>query len=152
MPVCQLDSRSGNAQLFGSLFAGNSDFSVIRGNFCLFHQKFNLKYLIVRAFIPDSPVQGIIVTADNFHPGGFTADLIINDTVSCHVDTHVGWGFIGVGTVDSFKNCIQHRENFNIPVVIYSSFPIGFQMEGVNHVDIIQICRCSLVCQIDRML
>ena len=29
------------------------------------------------------------------------------------------------------------RENFHVTVVVYCGFPVGFQMEGVNHIDVV---------------
>ena len=41
---------------------------------------------------------------------------------------------------------------FYVTVVVDGRLTVGFQMERVDHVDVVQICGCRLICEVDRML
>ena len=96
--------------------------------------------------------EGVIIPADDLLTGGFSNRLIVSDTEARHVDPHIGGRFIGAYTGDLLKNSVQHRKDLHIPVVVDGRLSIGIQMEGVDHVDVVQIRRSRLVGQIDRML
>ena len=53
---------------------------------------------------------------------------------------------------DFFKDGNQHGESLHIPVVVHSGHPVGIQVEGVDHIHIIQIRRGSLIGQVHRMI
>lgn len=53
---------------------------------------------------------------------------------------------------DLFEHSLKNREDFYITVIVDSCFTVGFQMEWVDHIDIIQVSSSSLICKIDRML
>lgn len=63
--------------------------SVVRCDLGLFHQKFDLVNFIFRRFLFDQFVYRCVITSYDLHFGGFTACLVIDDTVSGHVDTHI---------------------------------------------------------------
>ena len=50
------------------------------------------------------------------------------------------------------KNRHQNGESLHVPVVIDGGDPVGFQMEGVDHVHVVQIRRGGLVGQVHRMV
>ena len=50
------------------------------------------------------------------------------------------------------KNGVEHREDLHVPVVVDGGFPVGFQMEGVDHVHVVQIGGGGLVGQVHRVL
>ena len=47
-----------------------------------------------------------IVAAQNFHAGGSTADIIVHDAVSGHVDAHVRRGLIGGHPLNALEDGI----------------------------------------------
>lgn len=55
-------------------------------------------------------------------------------------------------SVNLFKNRVQNRKYFYVTVVVDGRLTVGFQMERVDHVDVVQICGCRLICEVDRML
>ena len=118
----------------------------------LFHEKFQLENFLLCAGPFGLAVNGLIVTADDLLFGGFPAGFVVNDTVSCHIDTHISWGLIWALSEDALEDCTQHRENLHISVIVYRSFTVSVQMEGVNHIYVIQICCRRFVCQVYRML
>ena len=103
----------------------------------LFHQKFNLKYFFLGGSSFCEPIQCLIVAADNFLIGCITTRLIVTDTVSGHIYTHICRGFVRVFSIYFFKNSTEHRENFHITIIIDSCDAVGFQMEWVDHIDVI---------------
>ena len=126
--------------------------SVIRCDLGLFHQKFDLINFIFTALSLHNVIHCSIIAPDDFHVGRFLTHGIIHNAVSRHIDAHVRRGFIRIFSIDPFKNRIEHRKDLYIPVVIDSRFPISLQVKRIDHIDIIQICRCRFICQIDRML
>ena len=97
-------------------------------------------------------VDGLIIAADDLLVGCFSAGFIVKDAEASHIYTHIGGGFIGAASVDALKDCIQYRENIYITVVVDGCFSISFQMEGIDHIYIIQISGSCFISQIHRML
>ena len=54
--------------------------------------------------------------------------------------------------IDAFEYSPKHRENLNIAVVVHRGFPVGFQVEGINHVHIVQVGSCGLIGDVDRVI
>ncbi len=119
---------------------------------CLLHEKFDLIDFGLGSLVLYHLVQGRVVSADDFHLGGLTAGLIVNDAVSRHVDAHVSGGFVGIAAVNALKNGIQHRKDFNVPIIVYRGLAVSLQMKGIDHVHIIQVRRGRLIGQIDGVL
>ena len=97
-------------------------------------------------------VGGIIIPANNLILGCLAADVIVADTETHHVDTHVGGRLIRIGSIDTLEERIQYGIDFDIPIIVHRYLVIGIQMEGVYHVDIIQVGSGSLIGYVDRML
>ena len=93
-----------------------------------------------------------VVPPQNFHFGRGAAHLIVHNAVARHVHAHVRGRFIGRLALNFFKDGVEHRENLHIPVIVHSGDAVGLQMEGVDHVHIVQIGGGGLVGQIDRVL
>ena len=150
--VRQLDRRTGHLELLSAFLGRYRNFSVGRTDLCLLHQKFDLIYFTLLTFLKHDPVRGIIVAPDDLHAGSFLAYLIVDNAVSGHVDTHVGGGFVDALTIDRLKHGGKDRKDLDITVIVDSRLPIRFQMERIDHVDIVKV-RCScLIRQVDRML
>ena len=54
--------------------------------------------------------------------------------------------------MDLHESGIQHREDLHVTVVVDRLFAVGFQMEGVDHVHIVQVSGGCLVGKVHRML
>ena len=124
----------------------------IRGHIGLLHDQFQLAHGFIAALALYLLHTGGIISAQDLHPGSLAANFIVGDAVAHHVYTHVRGGLIGGRAGDFLKDGIEYRENFHVAVIVYGSFTVGLQMEGVNHIDIVEICGGSFVCQIDRVL
>ena len=69
-----------------------------------------------------------------------------------HIHAHVRGGFIGGDTLDLLKHSVEHRENLHIPVIVHGGLAVGLQVEGVDHVYVVEVGGGRLVGQIHRML
>ena len=78
--------------------------------------------------------------------------FIIADAESHHVHAHVRWRLIRILTIDAFEEGVEYREYLDVTVVIDSHLTIGIEVEGVNHVHIVEVSSGSLVCDVHRML
>ena len=93
----------------------------------------------------------MIIAADDFLPGRLPHRFVVQNAIAHHIDPHIRGGFIRAAAVNFGENSLQHREDFHIPVVIHGGDSVGFQMEGVDHIHIIQIRRGGFISQIDRV-
>ena len=71
--------------------------------------------------------------------------LIVADAETHHVHTHIRWRLIWVLAIDTFEECVEHGENLNVTVVVDRHLTIRIEMEGVNHIHIIEVGSRSLV-------
>ena len=76
----------------------------------------------------------------------FLDNRIIHDTKSYTIHTHVSRRLINrFFTSNFFNNTFDYREGFNISIIIYSYFIVGVKVEGIDHIDILQIdCGCFI--------
>ena len=117
----------------------------------LLEKKLDLTYLILCAGAGNQSVHALIITTDDLLAGSLLAYFIVNDAVTCHVDTHICRRFIRAAAHDLLKHGLYNRENFYVTVIVDGSFAVSLQMERVDHVDIVQICSGSLVGKVYRM-
>ena len=85
------------------------------------------------------------ITANDFLFTGFTAYLIITDTITRHIYAHIRRALVWRLPEDPFKNVLQYREDFHIPVVIDSYFIVCLQMERIDHINILQVGRSRFI-------
>lgn len=52
---------------------------------------------------------------------------------------------------DPAEHFIEHRKNLDIAVIVDRGDAVSTQMEGIDHVDIVEICGSGLVGEIDRV-
>ncbi len=93
----------------------------------------------------------MIVTADDFLFRSFDSSLIICNSKPTMTPMSVGEAYGDSPRMRSNMR-LSTGENFDITVVVDSGFSISLKMEWVNHVDIIKVCGCSLVGQVDWVM
>ena len=93
----------------------------------------------------------MIIAAQDLLPGRFPAYLVIADGEAYHIDAHIGGGTVGALAQDAFEHGGKHRENLHIAVIVDGGLTVGFHMEGIDHVDVVQVCCRRLVSDIDGM-
>ena len=93
----------------------------------------------------------LIVPTNDLHFSRFPYRFIIGYAETGHIDAHIGGRLVGAFSGNGLKHGIEHREYFDIPVVIDRSLAIGLQMIGVDHVHVVEICGGRFIGQIHRV-
>ena len=150
--VGQFDGGRGVPTAGLALIGGHRASTVGGGNLHLVEEHLYLLHLLVVAGTIGQLVRGGVVAADNLGFGGLAAYLVVTDAETHHVHTHVGRRFVGVGAINAFEESIQHRENLNVAVVVHCHLAVGFEMERVDHVYIVQVGSGCLVGDVHRVL
>ena len=150
--VFQLDGGRGHTFLFLPFLGGSGGPAQGSGDLGLFHQQGDLVHLVLRAFAFGQVAQGGIITADDLLLRGFAAYGIVAEAVTHHVDAHIGRRLVGILAVNALEDGIQHGEDLDVAVVVDGSISIGFQMEGVDHVDIAEVGGGCFVGHINGVL
>ena len=92
-----------------------------------------------------------VEAAENFFLRGLADDIIVHDAVPGHIHAHVRGGLVGGGAGNALEHGLQHGENFHVPVVVDGGHAVGLQVEGVDHVHVIEVCGGGLVGQVHRV-
>ena len=92
------------------------------------------------------------IAADDLLAGCLAARLVVNDGAGNHVDAHIRRAFVGALAVDGAEHGLEHRENFNVAVIVDRRHAVGVEMERVDHVDVGKVCRRCLVSEVHRVL
>ena len=79
---------------------------------------------------------GRVVAADDLLTRGLAAGFIVDDRACDHVDAHVRRALVGALAVDGAEHGLEHRENFNVAVIVDRRHAVSVQMEGVDHVHV----------------
>ena len=95
--------------------------------------------------------QSLKITADDLLLACLTNSIIITDTETHHVYSHIGRRLIRTLTVNRGKERLQYRVDLHVTVIVYSRLAVRLQMEGVDHVHILQIRRSGFVGYVERM-
>ncbi len=111
------------------------------GDVCLRHDQLDLFYDFFAGASALEIHAGLIQAADDLLGAGHAGSLVIDDAVSRHIDAHIGRGTVWAFPVDRSEHGAQDREDLYIAVVIDRGLAIGFQMEWVDHVDVIEGLR-----------
>lgn len=91
------------------------------------------------------------VAADDLHLGSVAAGIVIGDGKTDHIDAHVRRALVGALAQDLFHQGTDYREGLDVAVVVDRGLVVGLQVEGVDDVGVIEVCRGGLVGNIDRM-
>ena len=93
------------------------------------------------------------ISSDDLLAGRLAAYFVISDAESGAVDAHVGRRLVFCLLArDPLNDPLQDREDLEVAVVVDRRLAVSFKMEGVDHVDILQVGRRRLVSDIHRML
>lgn len=109
------------------------------------HEKLNLESLLLCFGAVSHTGDSLVISSDDLLPGGFSAGLVINNTVTGHIDAHIGGRVVGTLAEDLLEDGIQNRKDLYVTVIIDSGLSVSLQMEGIDHVYVIQISSGSLV-------
>ena len=150
--VVELDGSGHTTGQFRHGVGGGDDGTVFRTDVTLLHEEFDLLDGLFGAVAPAQVRSGGVVPADDLLLGGVTDGLIVEDAVAGHVDTHVGGRFIRALAVDLLVDAVQDREDLDVAVVVDGGLAVGFEVERVDHVDVVQVGGGGLIGEVDRVL
>ena len=97
-------------------------------------------------------VRGVVVAAYDLVLGCLAADLVVADAESHHVDAHVGWRLIGCLSINAFEERLEYGVDLDVAVVVDRHLSVRLEVERVDHVDVVEVGRRRLVCDVDGML
>ena len=126
--------------------------AVFHGGLGLLHHKLQLFNRLVRCLALKTLHAGSIIPADDLLAGGGAADIVIHDAVARHVNTHIRGRLVGALTLDLLEDRAEDGEDLHIPVVVHGDITVSLQMEGVDHIHIVQVRGGGLIGQVHRML
>ena len=95
--VRKLDGGSRHLGIFGSAQGGCNHRSVVNSDAGTAHEQFQLYNGRFLHAAKAKIALGMEITANDFLPGCFLTNLVVNDAVSCHIDPHVGGGLVRAG-------------------------------------------------------
>ena len=152
LSVRQLYGHGRSPGCLGLLPGNNCDFPVGGGHTEFIHEQLDLgDGRRVNLFAPDIN-ESAVIPADDLLPGCLNGCLLVHDAVADHVDTHICRRFVRGYVLDPLDDPVEDREDFHIAVIVDRCGAIGFQMERVNHIDVIQVSGGRFVGQIDRVM
>ena len=97
-------------------------------------------------------VGGIVEAANDFVLRGVAAHFVVRDAEAHHVDAHIGGRLVGILAVDVFEEGVEDGEYLDVAVVVDGCLAVGFEMEGVDHVDVVEVGGGGLVGDVDGVL
>ena len=151
--VRQFDGGGGFAGLFRLGARGQHGGAGFGRDVQRMHQKLLLLHLarLGKAFAQRAC--GFKIAANDFILRCFAAYIVVHDGEARHIYAHVRGTFVrAIAIVNPFKHGAQHGEDFDITVVIHRQLVVGLQMEGVDHVYIVQVGGRGFVGDVHRML
>ena len=111
LSVREFQGSSRGICLFRKIYSGRNNDAVLRGDFCLLHDQFDLVCLVLAGIIFYDLLKSL-VAADDLLAGSLAACLVIEDAETGHVDTHIGRGFVRAFAEDSPKMALS-QDRFN---------------------------------------
>ena len=150
--ILQLNSRRSMSRLLLMILSSNSHLTVICRNLSLIEKHLYLGNFFLITSTQSQLVGSSIIATNDFILRSLAASLIIRNTETYHIHTHIRRRLVWIRTIDTLEESIEYRINLNITIIVDSNLIICLQMERVDHVDIIEIGSSCLVCNIHRML
>ena len=143
--VGHLDGDGGRTGLLGAFERRAHDRAVIRCQTELVEQQLLPLRLDRGAQTAQLRAGGGVVAAQNFLFGGGAADIVVADAVARHVHAHVRGALVRRAAVDALEHGVEHGENLHVAVVVDGRHAVGLEVEGIDHVHVVQIDGRGLV-------
>ena len=102
-------AAAGASVSFRKIYSGRNNDAVLRGDFCLLHDQFDLVCLVLAGIIFYDLLKSLVVAADDLLAGSLAACLVIEDAETGHVDTHIGRDLYGHSPKIPSKMALEHR-------------------------------------------
>ena len=118
----------------------------------MLHQQTNLLHLALALAALGKAVECSVVAADNLVAGSVAAHVLVAHAESNHVHTHIGGRLIWILAVHALEDGIQHREDFDVAIVVHCNLSVSLKVERVNHIHVVEVGGSSLVSHIHGVL
>ena len=150
--VGQLDGSSGVAGLLGH-GAGSGHHRPDGGvHLGLLHQQLQFVHRLVPTAALAPVAQSRVIPPDDLLAGGGADGRVVHNAAARQVNPHIRGGLIGALAGDLLKNGGEDREDLHIPVVVDGGDAVGLEVEGVDHIDVVEVGSGRLIGQVHRML
>ena len=123
-----------------------------RGDAGVLHQQLQFIDDLLVHGAPEPAGEGGIVPPEDLHMGRLPAGFIVHDAFAHHIDPHIRGGLVGTLAQDGLKNGPQHGEDLHVPVIVYRGDAVGGQVEGIDHIHVVEVGGGGLVGQIHRVV
>ena len=150
--IGQFEGDAGVTTLLLALTGSRHSVTEVGVDACLLHQQGDFRDFGVISKPLSIFAEGREVAAHDFVLRSLGTHFVIADAEAHHVDTHVGGRLVGRRTVDAFEEGIEHGEDLDVAVVVDRHLAVGFEVEGVNHIDITEVGGGSFVSNVDGVL
>ena len=107
------------------ILGSHSHLTIIGSNLSLVEEHLYLADFRVIAGSSRHLVGGCIISTYYLILGCLTANLIIRDAESHHIDTHICGRLIWIAAIDTFEECIEHRINLHIAIIVDGYLVVG---------------------------
>ena len=109
------------------------------GNLCLLEKQLDFIDLVFVVGTVGHLVRGIVETTDDFVARGLATHLVVADAEANHVHAHVCGRLVGIFAVDALKQGVEHGENLHVAIVVDRRVAVGFEVERVDHVHVVEV-------------
>ena len=150
--VLEFDGRRRVPGALEALLGGNGSAAEVGIDLCLVEEHLYLTDLVLIASSPCHLIGGIVVAADNLVLGCIAAHLIIRDAESHHIHSHISGRLIWIVAIDTLEESVEHGEDLDVAVVVDGNLVVCLKMEGVDHVNIVEVGSGCLVGDVHGML
>ena len=151
-PVVQLESDCRASGLFRPVQSGLYDGPVVRARAERIHEELYLSGLAAVAEAAPLGDQRVVVSANYLLLGSLSAGLVVDDAEAAHVDAHIRGALVGALPADLLEDGVENGEDLDIAVIIDGRLAVGLQVEGVYHVDVVQVRRGGFIGQVNGVL
>ena len=152
MPVRHLHGDGGRAGLLRAAEAGRDDGQVVRLDAQLVHEEL---LLIDLALLGEALAVGAFggeVAAYDLAGARFAAGRVVGDAEAGHVDAHVRGALVGALAVNPLEHRVEDGENLDVAVIVHGALAVVLEVEGVYHVDVVEVGGRGLVGEVDGVL
>ena len=135
-----------------TFLGGNGGAAEVGVDLCLIEEHLYLTDLILIASTFCHLVGGVVITSDNLILGGIATHLVVRYTESHHIHSHVSGRLIWIAAIDTLEKSVEHGEDLDVAVVVDGNLVVCLKMEGVDHVNIVEVGSGCLVGDVHGML
>ena len=150
--VFQLDGAGRSAGGLGLIEGGLHHGAVLHRNAELVHEQLDAVYHGGLAQAQLGGAGGFVITADDLLLGGGAHGFVVHDAEARHIHAHIGGGAVNGLARDLGEHGVEHREDLHVAVVVDGGLAVGLEVEGVDHVHVVQVGGGGFIGDVYRVL